>query len=253
MANQFQTQVNTLPAPGVAGDFASANPRATVLAGAGALVAGAGGVTVGMFAWATPNQVLNPSTGEYDFYNNVQNTGVGAVTGFVHREQQGLITAFLGASSMLVPVGLPVVLHQAGDFWAVNTGAQTVPGQNVYANLATGAISCATGTLAAAVGFTGSGSISSIGTVNTLTMGTVSSGTVNIGDYISGTGILSGTYIVGLGSGSGGTGTYYLNQGGMTVPGNTAITGNGTVLTKWLCMSEARTGELVKISSWALG
>lgn len=38
----FQKQVNTTQAPGLPGDFASANPRNTVLAGEGALVAGNG-------------------------------------------------------------------------------------------------------------------------------------------------------------------------------------------------------------------
>ncbi len=50
--NTFQTQVNVQQAIGVEGDFASANPRASVLAGAGAFVAGAQGVTVGRWVWA---------------------------------------------------------------------------------------------------------------------------------------------------------------------------------------------------------
>jgi len=121
--SQFQTQVNINPAPGVAGDFCSANPRASVLAGPGALVAGAAGVYIGRFAWAYPNAgVTNPLTGEVDGYSTVANYGAGTPTGFVHREQQALITTFLATNSMLVPTGYPVVLHQAGDFWAVNSG-----------------------------------------------------------------------------------------------------------------------------------
>jgi hypothetical protein len=43
----FQTAVNLQPAPGIAGDFASANVRMSVVppGGQGALVAGPGGVT----------------------------------------------------------------------------------------------------------------------------------------------------------------------------------------------------------------
>ena len=48
----FQKVVNSYQAPAVAGDFASTNPNASMLAGEGALVAGDSGVTVGVFAWA---------------------------------------------------------------------------------------------------------------------------------------------------------------------------------------------------------
>lgn len=46
----FQTKVNRQQAPAIAGDFASANPRASMLATEGTLVAGVSGVTVGVFA-----------------------------------------------------------------------------------------------------------------------------------------------------------------------------------------------------------
>ena len=95
----FQQQVNPQPAPAVEGDFASANPRASVLAGPGTLYAGVNGVTVGRFAWADANGA-------------VSNSGAGAPTGFVHRELQALITAFLGQTSMLITPGMMVTLHQ---------------------------------------------------------------------------------------------------------------------------------------------
>jgi hypothetical protein len=106
----FQKQVNLTPAPAVAGDFASSNPRATVLAGPGGLVAGSSGVTVGKFAWVAADGVT------------VNNTGTGAASGFVHREQQALITQYLAEASQVIPVGFPVTLHNKGDFWAVNAG-----------------------------------------------------------------------------------------------------------------------------------
>ena len=122
----FQTSVNVQPAIGVAGDFASANPRATVLAGPGALVAGAGGVTVGCFAWAA-NGV-------------VSSTGAGPVTGFVHREQQALITSYLQEASNAIPQGFPVTLHSAGDFLVKNTGGAVTAGMSAFANLADGTV-----------------------------------------------------------------------------------------------------------------
>ena len=80
----FQKQVNSTPAPAVAGDFASSNPRATVDAGQGGLVAGLTGVVVGQFAW------VDPADGVTTY-----NRGTAGVmpAGFVHRDQQGLITA----------------------------------------------------------------------------------------------------------------------------------------------------------------
>jgi hypothetical protein len=140
----FQKQVYVQPAPAVAGDFASANPRATVLAGPGSLVAGSGGVTVGRFAWAASSGSTDINTGETDFYNTVTNAGSGVPTGFVHREQQALITTFLAEASMVVPQGLPVVLHNAGDFWATNAGASAVTaGMKVFASTTTGQIAAA--------------------------------------------------------------------------------------------------------------
>jgi hypothetical protein len=122
----FQTQVYQQPNPAVAGDFASANPRATVLAGPGQLVAGSAGVTVGRFAWADTDGI-------------VSNAGTGVPTGFVHREQQGVITIWLAESSMIIPEGLMVVLHNLGDFWAQTTTAATA-GQKVFASNTDGTI-----------------------------------------------------------------------------------------------------------------
>lgn len=123
----FQKQVNNQQAPAVAGDAASLNPRSTYLAGEGALVAGTTGVTVALFAWATAAGI-------------VSNAGTGAPSGFVARENQALITAYLAEGSNLIPQGFDVTLFTAGDFWAVTTTIATV-GQKVFANNTTGAIS----------------------------------------------------------------------------------------------------------------
>jgi len=123
----FQKQVYIEPAAAVAGDFASSNPRSTVLAGQGALVADTAGVTVGRFAWA-------------DATGKVTNAGSGVPTGFVHREQQGVITVFLAESTMLIPVGLGVTLHNGGDFWVATKTAATI-GQKVFASNTDGTVS----------------------------------------------------------------------------------------------------------------
>lgn len=122
----FQTQVNLTPAPAVAGDFASSNPRASVVSPEGGFVAGAAGCTVGRFAWIQSDG------------RTILNTGTGAPDGFVHRDMQALITAYLGEASNVIPVGFPVVLHRSGDFYATNTVAASTRGQKAFAKLADG-------------------------------------------------------------------------------------------------------------------
>ena len=82
----FQQRVNVEPALGVAGDFASMNPTANVLAGEGALVAGAGGLTVAAFGWiqADGRSVLNKP----------QDGSTTSPDGFVHRDLTGQIVNF---------------------------------------------------------------------------------------------------------------------------------------------------------------
>lgn len=370
----FQSQVNVQPSPGVEGSFASTNTRTTVLAGPGALVSGQSGVVVGRFAW------VDPVTG-----NTVNSFGQGAPAGFVHNDTQALITNFLGEKTMVVPTGLPVTLHQNGDFWAKNNGlASATVGQKVYASNSDGSISAgvagspptgavvtgsiaanvvtgsiaptgATGTisgttlaatavtgclaagqyiagtgvdpattivaqLSGTAGGTGSYQVSVSQFVPTftltasgsgLTVSSVASGTLAVGQTISGAGIAAGTVITGLGTGTGGTGTYSVSSrqtaasttvtasgGTLTVTGvssgqvnvgdvisgsgvtsGTTITSNltgsgglGTYLvtpgqtassttitvaaateTKWIVGSAGAPGELIKISSWAMG
>lgn len=231
----FQRQVNIQPAPAVAGDFASANPRASVLAGAGQLVAGPNGVTVGRFAW------IDPVTG------TVSNNGVGAPAGFVHRNQQALITIFLAEQSNVIPAGLPVTLFDAGDFWVKNDGSvAAVTNHKAYANFATGQITfnvtgtpptsaVVTGSIAANV-VTGSIAVnSSTGSISgqTLTVTAVAAGTVlAAGQVLSGTGVAFGTTILSQTSGTlGGIGVYqvsiYQNVASTTI----AATGGGLTVT----------------------
>jgi len=211
----FQKQVNLTPAPAVAGDFASANPRATVLAGPGGLVAGIGGVTVGKFAWVDDADGVTVHS---------YGTFTGKPSGFVHREQQGLIVNYLAESSMNVPVGFPVTLHSEGDFWTLVTGstAATV-GATVYANYSNGDItigSAATG--ASVTGAMGSTNTASLGATFTASANTdptkidvtAVTGLISIGDTVGNvTGIAGSQTIVSQDAGgtTGGAGTYKLS------------------------------------------
>jgi hypothetical protein len=313
----FPNQLQTYQGIGVQGDFASANPnRFTLIAGQGAFVSGPNGLGVGLFSW------VDYATGVANNYGN------GPVSGFVHREQQGLITVFLAETSMLVPPGNQVTIHSSGDFLAKNAGTTAaVPGMKAYANYATGAVTFAatgnpptgavvTGAIATNTAtFTGSiavpatpanapgvmtvtaigsgvltngavitgltgvatgttivgqltGTTGGIGTYEvsipqtvvsssgtatngTLTVTAVASGSLAVGQVITGSGVTTGTTITQLGTGTGGTGTYYVNIS-ETVASET-LTVLGGVETKWTAFSFGQPGELVKISSTAQG
>jgi hypothetical protein len=84
-----------------------------------------------------------------------------------------------------------------------------------------------------------------------LTVGGSVTGTFVVGATLSGTGVAANTNITALGSGTGGAGTYYVNNNA-TVPSST-INIVGNVETKWVAMSSGLPGELVKISSHPLG
>lgn len=220
----FQTAVNAVPAPGIAGDFASTNPRKNALAGPGGFVAGAAGVACGFFAWA------DPAT-----YSILNNFGSGKPNGFCHNAHNALITTYLGEATLVVPAGLPFgELFDAGDFWIKNpTGNAVIPGQKVYVNTSTGAPSAfaATGTLttvgtstastiaAGTASVTASAALPVAG--NTVGPGTVpaimtvtavGSGVLYPGAVLSGTGVPTGTQIVAQLTGTtGGVGTYSIS------------------------------------------
>ena len=217
----FQTQVNAVPAPGIAGDFASTNPRHSVIGGPGGLVCGPNGVACGYFGW------LDPAT-----YSIVTNSGSGAPNGFVHNAHQALITNYLGQASLVVPAGFMMGdLFDGGDFWiANNTGSAVVPGLKVYANNTTGAASsfAATGTpsttgtsttsdiapetssVTASIAIPVAGATVGPGTVPAImTVTVVGSGTIYPGTILSGSGVATGTQIVAQLTGTThGTGTY---------------------------------------------
>lgn len=208
----FQQQVNLNPAPAVAGDFASSNPRTTVLAGPNGLVAGALGVNVGRFAWVDDDGMTVQSFG----------TATKAPNGFVHRDQQALIQTYLAESGMNIPEGFPVVLHNEGDFWAVLGGANAATiGAAIYADYSTGEVAAvAAQTGASATGIIGSTNTAALGatftasadTDDTRLVVTSVTGKIHVGDVVSGTGITAGTTVLSQVSGTtGGAGTYQLS------------------------------------------
>lgn len=195
----FQKTVNLTPAPAVAGDFASANPRASVLAGPGGLVAGPLGVTVGKFAWIEADGITVVNYG----------ASTAAPAGFVHREQQALITTYLAESSNLISPGFPVVLHNAGDFWAKNAGAAaSYIGEQVYAGYADGSAYMGAAPSGASVTGAIGATFTATGTGTSFVV-TAVTGLISIGDTIAGTGVPAGTTLIAQTAGTtGGAGTY---------------------------------------------
>lgn len=308
--SSFQTQVNVQPAPGVEGDFCDTNPRATVDAGPGGLVAGALGVYVGRFAWLSMAEI------DADNAPAIANSfGFGLPAGFVHREQQGLITDYLDPASMRVPEGFGVTLFSKGGFFAKNAGAALAQvGMKAYAKFAdgsvrfkatgspetdsvTGAIAPGTGSVTGSisgnvltvtavgsgslpVGATLSGSGVATGTkivaqlsgtplgvgtyavsiaeqnvasttitatFGVLTVTVAGSGALAVGSVLSGSGVTAGTTIRALGTGTGGTGTYYVDP--TQTAGSTTITATVDVETNFYARSSGGVGELVKMSN----
>jgi hypothetical protein len=233
-----QTTVYTQPALGVAGDFASVNPRYTVLEGAGGAVAGPNGLTIGLAAWmASPLD----SDGAPSVFNNF---GSGNIAGIVPREQQGLFTQYLQGAGMLIPAGFECTVFSDADLLVTNNGATpAVPGQKVYATFANGQF-----TAAAAASPTGGGTstastiaaqtYSVTGSVlgNLMTVTAVGSGTIQPGSVPSITGLLSGTTVASQltpllsGEALGGVGRYYLSSDQPTIASGT-ITGTWGLLT----------------------
>jgi hypothetical protein len=201
--NGFQTFVNNQPPPAVCGDFASMNPRATVVAGPGGLLADtATPVVVGNFAWALNGVAYGVKTAL-------------AAIGFVANELQTVITDYLGQSRLVVQGGFPVSLYSYGDFWAFVQGGAVAVGATIYADRDTGAPTVFNGAFAGTANQTGSST--------TMTVTAATAGKLEIGDVLIGSGVDSGLTIVAQLTGTpGGVGTYTVSTN--TGFSSTAIT-----------------------------
>lgn len=125
----LQKQVNIQMGTAVAGDFASQNPRKTLVVGRKQLRVGANGTIIARFAEADPTTGLTS--------NAV--TGTKPV-GFVSRASNiAYVTGWLDEASMLIPKGKEVTLHSTGDFYVQLTEPTTYD-HYVFASNTDGAI-----------------------------------------------------------------------------------------------------------------
>lgn len=105
----FQNKINLKPAIGWHGDFASVNPRVSLLSNDenqnGAYQVGDGGVKAGSFVWVDAGGVT------------VSNSGSGSPDGFVGREMTGITVQYLQENSMAIPKGFMVTVYERGEFY----------------------------------------------------------------------------------------------------------------------------------------
>lgn len=217
-SNGFQSFVNAKLPAGVAGDFAGANIRASLVgastgeSGIWRFVAPAAGCLIGAFAWADPATGL---AGNYYKPNSL--------LGFVHRENNALITPFLGISSQSVVPGNMVNAYSQGDFWGLFAAGATV-GQKVYCDPVTGALTAnATGnSVTVTISSTGLAITSSVMTTTDADV----TGTIAVGQIVVAAGVPEGTYIASSAGTGSGTHLWNLaNVNGTTIANVTGETG----------------------------
>lgn len=243
----FQKVINDFQAPAVAGDFASTNPFASVLAGPGALVAPAGGLIVGNFAWIGPAGQVS------------QSFVAGYQIGFLGRNEQALITEFLGEATMVVPEGFMVTLFNEGDFWAAFPAGATV-GQNVYADPndgtpLSGVTAPSLGSGTASAGFSGTATLNG---TTTLSVTAVTHGQINAGDDVADSttagNIPAGTTIVAQLTGiAGGVGTYEMSAIGVAAVGDTVVTTSEFMLVTAIASGALNVGDIFSGTAVAAG
>lgn len=217
----FPNKVNVNQAPAVRGDFASQNPRASLLAGQGQLVAPAGGLIVGNFAFVAKSANGDVASQSYTSGDEI---------GFLAREEQALISAYLAGDSLVVPQGFMVTLYTAGDFYAYfGNGAN--PGDVVYADETTGAAISGAGSptsVTGSIGFTGTASFA----INVMTVVTQTAGSlIEVGDTVTSAGVTGGTTITALLTGTPGAvgSTYSLSTAPGTIATQAATTASTTL------------------------
>jgi hypothetical protein len=234
----FQTVINDYQAPAVLGDFASTNPFSSVLAGPGALVAPAGGLQVGNFFWVGPQGQVS------------QSFVAGYQIAFLGRNEQALITEFLGEASLIVPSGFMITGYDSGDFWA-NFPASATVGQNVYADPNDGTpLSGATApTLGEGTASAGSTVTATLNGTTTLNVTAVTHGLVSPGDSVADSttagNIPAGTIIVEQLTGTaGGVGTYEMSAVGTAAVGDTIVTTSNSMLVTAIADGSMNLGDV---------
>lgn len=240
----FQRVIYREPALAVQGDFASNNPRSSLIPpnDSGFVAALAQAVTCGYFAWGANDGKV---------YSTLAGGTIGGVVGalgFVARQPNipsVIITAYLGESRMTINDGMPVTLESSGDYWVALAGGNV--GDTVYADATSGAptLSSAAGAnpdtgfkLASTAPVNAVTAATSTIAVTTgiLTVLTVASGVIEVGQRVTGAGVPDETFITKqLTGGAGGAGTYQtssVNRAAVAAFAATMVQGNLAKITR---------------------
>lgn len=229
--NGFITRVNRQPPPAVAGDWASLNPRATALAGAGQFRSGLGTNYLSLQNLAV---IANFAWGQGLFAGSQKPAGA-SVLGFVPNEMQTVIPFPSGGDPnypnvvrFAIENGFGVTLQTHGDFWALPVGAVSgivSAGDEVYARSYDGAPTNDS------VEFSATGV--QTGASSTVTISAVTKGFLVVGAALQGTGIGTAPVVTAQLTGTPGlAGTYTLNE--TTGFASATVTVNATdTLYKW--------------------
>jgi hypothetical protein len=160
---------------------------------------------------------------QYEYPSGAADFSVG--TGWGAGPYSPTVTSFLGNNPFTLVSGSSVVtVTQTANGYLTTAGSFVIGQQYKIVSLGT--------TNFVAIGATARAVVTGAISGTTLTVSAVSSGTLAVGTYITGTGIAAGTNITALGTGTGGTGTYTVSAS-QTVS-STTITGQpvvGTIFT----------------------
>ncbi len=226
-----QKQVGLQYAPGVQGDRATKNP--TIYSVFNPIAVGP--VTVGnfVFAGADPSHQVSAS--------NI----LGArPVGFVERILAYYNFTLTSPGTLIIPDGSDLTVARRGDYWVKPTVAASA-GQKAYASFVDGSVyPAATANVISSASVTGS----ITGTILTVTA--VASGTLAVGQVISGTGITSGTYIASLGTGTGGAGTYNVSVAPAASVSSETIVASSYIETDWRFKYYDSVSGVGIISNW---
>lgn len=137
-------------------------------------------------------------------------------------------TSFIQAAlAALLPTG--VICMWSGAITSIPSGWYLCDGNNSTPDLRGKFIIGAGSTAASVTGLIQGAAVTGTISGTTLTVSAVASGTLRVGQTISGTGVTSGTTITALGTGTGSTGTYTVSVS-QTVASSTSITAKSNVL-----------------------
>lgn len=126
----FQNKVNLTPAQGWHGDFASVNPRVSLLGKDGTFQVGATAIEAGSFVWTDEREGL------------IGNKGNASPIGFVGREWAGINLPDAREGNMEISPGTMVTVFSKGEFIIElpEMMSQVQQGEMVYASKETGKV-----------------------------------------------------------------------------------------------------------------